>query len=99
MLGRRAAAAQLALDFWSADARYADHGDGHHGGDDSPGAAEARGALLFLLAEHASLVDASLASVASRRLPLLRGLVAMLRTGAAGAARSLLRRWLPHWSA
>ena len=33
MLGRRAAAAQLALDFWSADARHADNGDGHHGGD------------------------------------------------------------------
>ena len=74
MLGRRAAAAQLALDFWSADARHADHGDGQHGCDDSPGAAEARGALLFLLAEHAALVEECLASGSSRRTWLGSGL-------------------------
>ena len=123
VLGRRAAAAHLALDFWSVgrvstnsgDARHGDDSDdntGDSGGDESPGAAEARGALLFLLADNAALLEQQWGTAAAAAataapggllraapLPLLRGLVAMLRTGAAGAARSLLRRWLPGWAA
>ena len=92
VLGRRAAVAHLALDFWSADggdssnSGDAQHGDdnngdnggdnggdgnggsggggdsgdgdsGDSGGDASPGAAEARGALLFLLADNAALLE------------------------------------------
>eukprot|EP00964_Phaeocystis_antarctica_P130332 scaffold94208_cov63-Phaeocystis_antarctica.AAC.3 len=87
VLGRRAAAAHLALDFWSADGGVstnsgdAQHGDenngdngdnggdgnggsgdsgdsgGDSGGDASPGAAEARGTLLFMLADNAALLE------------------------------------------
>ena len=121
VLGRRAAAAHLALDFWSVvgrvstnsgDARHGDDNTGDSGGDESPGAAEARGALLFLLADNAALLEQQWGTAAAAAataapggllravpLPLLRSLVAMLRTGAAGAARSLLRRWLPGWAA
>ena len=96
VLGRRAAVAHLALDFWSADGGVSsnsgdaqhgddnngdnggdngggDNGDGDNsdsGGDASPGAAEARGALLFMLADNAALLEQEGQLLKAAPLPL-----------------------------
>ena len=88
-IGRQAAAAALALDYWSTVGML-----GRPASEPSPGAPEAHGSLLFLLAESAALLPPP-----SSPQPLLQAVVPMLKTGAAGAARSVLRRWLPDWAA
>ena len=80
-VGRRKAAARLALRYWA-------EGGPPEGTDDS-----VAGGLLFLLADSAALVTPP-----SEPMPLLRAVSPYLRTGAAAAVRSLLRRWLGQWA-
>ena len=80
-LGRRTAAARLALRYWVDQAPPA-------GTEDS-----VAGGLLFLLADSATLVTPP-----PEPLRLLLAFGPYLKTGAAAAVRSLLRRWLPAWA-
>ena len=94
-LGRDRAAARVALRFFKA--RKAQGGAPVSNGTSS--ATDDASELLFVLADGAGLMPTPKLHGSAVGVRLLESVVSFLRTGAAGAARSLLRRWLPEWLA
>ena len=94
-LGRGRAAARVALRFFKA--RKAQGGAPVSNGTSS--ATDDASELLFVLADVAGLMPTPKLHGSAVGVRLLESVVSFLRTGAAGAARSLLRRWLPEWLA
>ena len=100
-LGRERAAARVALRFFKSRGATGGGGGGGGSGADALTSSTVDDAseLLFLLADGAALIPTPKLHGSAIGQRLLASVVSFLRSGAAGAARSLLRRWLPEWLA